>query len=312
MDKEVKLITTEYLEEVNFDDLEPRIKKMYDIFFKNSGIDLDEFKNFALRANKNENYFVESLEYLSKSEQIKKEQDKGSNRLISDHFSMLLLFISIESLMGKGSHYRFDQWLITSKANVLGKESRDELLKDISAMDTSKFGDLIKGLYEIYNEKYGISKRVGLFFIMYLDKIQKRDLITSISFYKKVTDDTRKSVYICFEKHQQDPSDSIFIEGCEYYNYCKYRDNCKLENDIDKVMGKFASFLYGYYRSSFAHNGKISAFWDELELLDVLMDIYDEKSIVIKLSYHNLKELIKSGMIKYYYINSRDELSCGE
>ena len=313
MDKEIELITTEYTRKIDFYDLELRIKEMYNIFFKDSAIKFDEFKTFALRSNINKNYFIDSLEYLSKSEQMREEHDKKSNCLISDHLSMLLLFISIESLMGKGSHYPFDQWLVTSKSSVLGKERRDELLKDINEIDTSKFGDLIRDLYEVYNEHYGVSKKIRLFFTTYLNKIQKRDLITSISFIKRTGDNTRKSVYICFEKNKPGSSDaSTFVKGCEYYNHCKYRDNCKLENDIDKVMGKFANFLYGYYRSSFAHNGKISAFYNKSELSNILMDTYNETNIKIKLSYDNFKELIKSGIINYYHMNSKNQTSSSE
>lgn len=362
-------VSTEDVQYLNIDALigdTELINEIYQKFFKSSDISYDEFLASVSKFKNNGANFIHSLRYVSKCEQM----NEYSDPFVSQELPMLLLFISIEILMSeeedKSNNYLFEEWVVSSKKEILGKCERDNLLKDTSVVDIEKFNELIKELHgkymeegiadhekfkdwlisskegiigeekkdellentsitdikrfkklindlsSLHKEKYGTTNRVRGFFKKYLSSDQKKDLITSITFKDKISG---KYVYKCFEpKKCHLPEDVPFefngYKECLCYEKCKHSKKCKLENDIDEVMEVFAGFLYGYYRSSFAHFGKTSLV--SSEAVPINMDTYKRKAINIHLEYNDLKAFITSGIINYYFQNCEFEFTSNE
>ncbi|AKB57284.1 hypothetical protein [Methanosarcina barkeri] len=197
----------------------------------------------------------------------------------------------------------FEEWLTSSEGGILSEEKK-KLLENTSITDIKKFNKLINDLSSLHKKMYGNAERVRSFFIKYLNHNQKKALITSIVFKDKVIGEF---TYICFKpKDNYSPGD-ISIElhdhnKCPYYIKCKHCNNCKLENDnIDEVVKSFTSFLYGYYRSAFAHFGDINPFLNEE--MPFIIDHYRKQGIIINLKYSELKTFITSGIKNYYFQN---------
>ncbi|WP_410509899.1 hypothetical protein RSJ42_07155 [Methanosarcina hadiensis] len=342
------------------------INEIHQKFFKSSDVSYEKFLASVSKLKNHGDNFIHSLVYVSKCEQMTEYSDP----FVSQKLPMLILFISIEILMSeeedKSSNYLFEEWVVSSKKEILGKCERDNLLKDTSVVDIEKFNKLIKELYGIYmeegiedsekfedwlisskngiireekkiellentsiidikrfkklindlsslhKEKYGTTNRVRSFFKKYLSSDQKKGLITSITFKDKISD---KYVYKCFEPKKCSLPEDISFEfngyrECLCYEKCKHSKKCRLENNIDEVMEVFAGFLYGYYRSSFAHFGKTSLV--SSKAVPTNMDTYKGKAINIHLEYNDLKAFITSGIINYYFQNCEFEFTSNE
>lgn len=250
-------------------------------FFKDE-TPLEEFQSNILNLPSNGRNVIDSLMYVSESVQIKTR---------SESIRMVLLFIAVETLMADSKYFTFDTWLISKK--ILGKTERDKLLENINLVDYKAFKSLIIELSKEYHKHYGVTNKVGDFFVNYLDAESKKRLIHSIQFFDK---SQGEFVYTCFTS-----PDKCLIDT---YDDCfEISHVCDLNNEalMNKILIKFIRFLNNYYRNMFVHEGRTSAVNDKGVSFTIDYIHREDEHIKIYLSHKDLKEIVIKGIKNYYF-----------
>jgi len=94
------------------------LREFHDIFFKDFDLNNFEKNVMGLDYSKGKK-FINACRFLKESKEIETECDKCG--VVKD----ILLFISIETLIGECPYYTFNQWLTKNK-KAKGKDERDK------------------------------------------------------------------------------------------------------------------------------------------------------------------------------------------
>jgi hypothetical protein len=260
---------------------------------------LEDFnKNLAKMGWHERHKFFNACFFLIGSEELKS--------LYCESIKYVLLFTTVESIMGKKDYVDFYEWL-RAKNDVFGIEERDKLMLNIIS---DNFQKKIFELFEVYRKNYGIVEHVREFFRNYIDIEDKKQIILAFNEHKEGE--------IFAPKCYLSKKDCFEYEGVQYESFlCKKKDNknCilfKSEEEINQGLNKTISALYDIFRNTIIHEGNRSHFLDSFKMPDAICagnslsllhrKNKKEKHVIIEdgLNINRFREIIHKGIKNYY------------
>jgi len=262
--------------------------------------DIQDFGNNLKRLDwKEKHQFFNACFFIIGSEDLKTNYCESVKNV--------LLFTSIEALMGKKDYIDFNEWLVT-KEKIKGKDERDNIIEEISQ---DNFTIKIRDLFKVYIKNYGILEHVRKFFRDFISLKDKKQIIQSFNEQKDNKIFAPKcfiSKNICFEYEylpNYEPLDCIKEQkkGCILY---------KSEKDIDDILNRTISALYDIFRNKIIHEGNRSHILSSFRMEDaiccgnslLLSYTKNNKKVLVRiedgLNIDKFREVVIGGFRKYY------------